>query len=162
MKKALVAIAFFVAGCAGEKPLYDWGDYSSTLLAKYKGNLSTSDYSERLRSNISRLEAKNAKVPPGLYAEYGFALLEAGNEKAALRQFAKERSSYPESVAFIDKIVGRLQAQKAQPAEPITPSTEQPPNVPENVPEGASVNPQAPEAVGREPTVHSSQAPLMF
>ncbi|TXG84638.1 MAG: DUF4810 domain-containing protein [Sphingomonadales bacterium] len=159
MKKVIMVLAFALAGCAGEKPLYEWGNYSSVLLAKYKGNISNQEYSDRLRANISKLESENKKVPPGLYSEYGFALLELGNERAALREFSKEKEHYPEAAAFIDRISGRLQAQKAKSTDSAAPDAAQPSPDVEQAP---AVAPEAAPAQDTQGAPTPAQTPSLF
>lgn len=128
-----------LSGCAA-KPLYDWGDYPKTLLKRSKGNLTSQEYAERLAATIKTLESTRKKVPPGLFAEYGFALLETGNVQGAVTQFGKEGSAYPESASFMKRVTERLASQPAasspesaqpvQPAQPAPPATEAPATTP--------------------------------
>ncbi|MCD8186086.1 MAG: DUF4810 domain-containing protein [Rikenellaceae bacterium] len=47
--------------------------------------------------------------PPGMYADYGFLLLETGETERALELLKKETEIYPESTPFIERIVKRLE-----------------------------------------------------
>lgn len=115
-----------LSGCAA-KPLYDWGDYPKTLLQRSKGNLTSQEYAERLANTIKTLESTKKKVPPGLFAEYGFALLETGNVQGAVTQFGKEGSAYPEALPFMKRIGDRLTSPPVPPApDPTQPATQAP------------------------------------
>lgn len=111
MRLQMVGLALLLGlgACAQPKTMYTWGGYSGNLLGYYKNSYSLEQYSQKLRASIEQAEAKG-KVPPGIYAEYGYALLETGDSQQALVYFAKESEAWPESAVFMSKIIGRLQA----------------------------------------------------
>lgn len=98
-------------GCGGgPRPLYEWGGYQRDLLNYAKNPGETRTFADRLQVDITKAEARN-KVPPGLYAEYGYALVTLGDVPAALAAFDKERTMWPESAPLMNKIMSRLSAQ---------------------------------------------------
>jgi hypothetical protein len=44
-------------------------------------------------------------VPPGIYAEYGFVMYEEGNNQQAVFYYQKEADKWPESRAFMTKLI---------------------------------------------------------
>jgi hypothetical protein len=86
--------------------MYEWGGYSGTLLTYYK-DADLPEYAKRLSEAIEKAEAKNI-VPPGLYAEYGYAMLELDRPQDAQLYFAKEKERWPESAYLMDKLIIRL------------------------------------------------------
>ena len=114
---SLIALPFsMLAGCSGApKTLYQWGNYQPALLAYAKNPGETEKFAERLAEIIRKAEAKNA-VPPGLYAEYGYALLSLDRTPEAVEYFAKEQSKWPESAKLMDGVIGRLTRAKVEPA----------------------------------------------
>ena len=48
------------------------------------------------------------KVPPGIYADYGFALMTNGDVEEGKKYLEKEVSLYPESKIFINRILNLL------------------------------------------------------
>ena len=64
-----------------------------------------------LQKLIAEAERGGGKVPPGCYAEYGYALLEEGQRDVAIENFAKERDSWPESRFFMEKMIRNTQRQ---------------------------------------------------
>lgn len=116
MRLQIVGLALLLGlgACAQPKTMYTWSGYSGHLLGYYKNSYSLEQYSQKLRESIEEAEAKG-KVPPGIYAEYGYALLEAGNSQQAMVYFTKESEAWPESAVFMGKIIGRLQAAPSQP-----------------------------------------------
>ena len=97
--------ALALSACA-QGPLYDWQGYNAELLDYYQSG-DKSEFAERMAKNISRAESKD-KVPPGLYAEYGFILLELEETNMAIEYFNKEKERWPESAYLMDKVVARL------------------------------------------------------
>jgi hypothetical protein len=99
---ALAAAA--AAGCA-PKTAYLWGDYDSALYDHYRYPQDTERYVERLGRIVQKAEVEKDKVPPGLYAEYGYALFEAGRLDEAITYYGKEREEWQESRVFMDKMI---------------------------------------------------------
>lgn len=100
---ALVLLFGVVQGCApGSK--YAWGKYDSTLYAHYKNPQDKEAHLERLKEIVQNAESKDC-VPPGLYAEYGYALYETGNVPQAIAYFEKEKAKWPESNVFMEKMI---------------------------------------------------------
>ncbi len=95
-------LAFLISGCA--KSRYVWDGYDDRLYSYYK----TPAESERLLEGIYEViregEAEN-RVPPGIYAEYGYLLYERGKFTDASVWFAKERDKWPESRFFMDRMI---------------------------------------------------------
>jgi hypothetical protein len=95
----------FLVGCATQKPLYYWGDYSKSLY-KYKKvpneeNLKT--HKVVLVNIIEESNKMNLKVPPGVCCEYGYLLLKEGKKEEAIYYFDLEEKNYPESKQFLER-----------------------------------------------------------
>ncbi len=97
MIRILLAIAglSILAGCANQS-LYHWGNYEQAYYAYEKNPGEIDAYIASLDEIIVAGEEKNS-VPPGLYAEYGYALMIAGRNEEAMANFVKEREKWPES-----------------------------------------------------------------
>ena len=99
------------AGCA-PRTAYLWGDYDSVLYAHYANPQDSERYLERLGQIVQKAEVEKDKVPPGLYAEYGYALFEAGRLDEAITYYKKEREQWEESQIFMDKMIRNTQRLK--------------------------------------------------
>lgn len=109
---ALTVALLTASGCAGNR-MYAWGNYDGTLYAHYKSPQDHEKHLERLNALVTEAEATGGgKVPPGLYAEYGFALYEAGRMDEALKYFGKEKEKWPESTVIMDKMTRNVQRQE--------------------------------------------------
>ena len=54
---------------------------------------------------IDKQKGKRGAVPPGIYADYGFILLQANRTEEGKAMLLKEISLYPESKVFIERIL---------------------------------------------------------
>jgi hypothetical protein len=111
-KMALVGLMTALAACASPapQPMYAWGSYSPALLSYYKKPGELAQFAEHLQVSLAVAEAAN-KVPPGLYAEVGYVMLEMGKRDEAITFFGKERDRWPESGALMTKLITRLGGQ---------------------------------------------------
>jgi len=119
MRKAVLmllvpAAALLAAGC-GPKQMYTWRGYDDSLYAHYKNPQDHAKHIERLQKIVTQTEADGLKMPPGVYAEYGYALLEESRFDESVTYFKKEKETWPESAVVMDKMirnVSRLQGTK--------------------------------------------------
>jgi hypothetical protein len=132
-------------GCAGPKRAYYWGDYDSTLYAHYRNPQESERYLERLGRIVQQAETEKDKVPPGLYAEYGYALFTAGRLDEAIVYYGMERSEWQESVVFMDKMIRNTKRLKENRQSP---------------PPGGNLPPPAGETPGTVPAAPAPPAPL--
>ena len=100
---ALVLVFGILQGC-GPSRKYAWGRYDATLYAHYKNPQDKEAYLEHLGEIVQNAEAKDS-VPPGLYAEYGYALYEFGKIPEAIAYFEKESAKWPESNVLMQKMI---------------------------------------------------------
>ena len=103
--------SFLLIGCAHDG-LYDWGDYENSLYQRYIEN--DADLAEAYsRQSLDRAISNN-RVPPGLYADYGFMLYQRGNKNAAIEFFEKEKALFPESSALMSTLINKVKQQTIQ------------------------------------------------
>jgi hypothetical protein len=101
---AVLLCASLLAGCAGTPTTpFDTGAYSRSLLrARQDPSPRNLDrHAAILIRTIDESKAKNNRVPPGIYAEYGYLLWQRGQKAEAEVQFHLETTTYPEAGAFI-------------------------------------------------------------
>lgn len=119
---ALVLLVAVVQGCAPSRK-YAWGKYDSTLYSHYKNPQDREAHLECLKEIVQNAEAGDS-VPPGLYAEYGYALYESGNLTEAIAYFEKEKAKWPESNVFMEKMIRNARRHQ----ENLTKSSSAPPS----------------------------------
>ena len=119
MKKSLLLVAA-VIGCSlfascgtTQQPLYSWYDSEDV---SYEYNKTHSDEMRAsLLKEYQKMEAHQqgtrGTVPPGFYAEYGYALVAAGQREEGLAKLRKELELYPESKVFVERIIKQIEQQ---------------------------------------------------
>ena len=111
-KKLLFGLFCIVlASCATQKPLYTWYNYGQTTYDYLKKNDEESlnklitEYQK-----IIKLQKGTRKVPPpGVYADYGFLLLQANRTEEGKQMLEMEMTNYPESKIFIERILKMME-----------------------------------------------------
>lgn len=112
MKAVRLCVLFllfsFAYGCVtSQKPMYYWGNYSSSLygLKKNPGEETMNLHIKALDDIILKSKEMDLKVPPGIYAEYGMYLLQADKKAEAKEMFLAEKHIYPESSLLMDRMI---------------------------------------------------------
>lgn len=96
-----------LSGCA-HPSLYTWNSYDETLYKYYKDPVEHERFITVLKETLDNGEA-TGRVPPGIYAEYGFAMFEMGDTQTAIQYYRKEADKWPESRLFMDKLIAMAQ-----------------------------------------------------
>lgn len=109
----MLALAAGFAGCAKpcKKPYY-FGDYSERYYA-YKKNKSPESIDAMKRSIEATIAARDnnqsAYIPPGMYASLGYLYLQQGDALKASELFILEKTTYPESAHFMNRLLRQIE-----------------------------------------------------
>jgi len=100
-------IVLVLASCTTQKPLYSWDKYEITSYNYLKNSdkKSTQELIKTYQNIIEKQKGSRGVVPPGVYADYGFVLLQANKTEEGKAMLLKEIALYPESKIFIDRIL---------------------------------------------------------
>lgn len=114
MKKVLFisALVVVLASCTmGPKPLYTWKNYDDASYGYLKKNddKSTKALMDTYQKIIDKQKGSRNTVPPGIYADYGFLLLQSNRTAEGKNMLAKEIELYPESKPFVERILKTLE-----------------------------------------------------
>jgi hypothetical protein len=101
-----------LVGCASPS-IYHWGKFENGLHERYV-SLDHGQADAYLLETIGAAEQQNLRVPPGAYADYGFLLFKRGDTKGAIAYFEKEKLLFPESSAFMNKLIERIKQKEAE------------------------------------------------
>lgn len=103
----------FVGCVSAPKSLYSWGQYpqQTYLILSVPEKTSPQEQIAQLEKDIEKAKAKNAAVPPGLYAHLGLLNLNINNGPRAIQYFELERQTYPESTVLMDRLLNKMTAQ---------------------------------------------------
>jgi len=111
----VLALASLV-GCVQRQTMYHWGNYDAALYRHYQNPAEREAWIAALRTTILAAEERGARVGPGLYAEYGYVLLEEGSTKEAVAYFEKEKAGWPESAVLMEKMIRNAGQRPVRPA----------------------------------------------
>lgn len=106
----ILSLLFF-SSCA--QTHYAWNGYDQALYDHYASPGEREQYIETLKVIIQRAE-ESGKIPPGVYAEYGYTFYEVGNYQQAVQYFQKEADLWPESRHFMAKMIRNANTQGKQ------------------------------------------------
>jgi hypothetical protein len=117
MRRALLvaAMTFVLAGCA--QRLYHWGDYEDSLHVRVRDASPEGRQKafRMLENTIEDAQRTGRRVPPGVYADYGYLLYRSQRADEAVRFFRQEAELYPEARPLMDAVISRIDAGKRQP-----------------------------------------------
>jgi len=98
-------ICFFLAGCVGVgNSLYRWGRYQDTVYMYLNGGSLESQISI-MEKDLQKIVSGTVPAPPGFYAHLGMLHSETGNPLRAVECFTEEKTLFPESAAFMDRLL---------------------------------------------------------
>lgn len=103
----LIVISVIFGGCGTSKELYSWSKYqkASYNYLKKSDEKSTQLILDEYKKVINTQKGTRKAVPPGIYADYGFLLVQKGNLPEGIENLKKEIQYYPESKIFIERIL---------------------------------------------------------
>jgi hypothetical protein len=109
---AAFSAAFLLSACSNQpKPLYNYGDYSDSYYGAKKNvsEESALELQKAIEFSIENTaEGSSERVPPGMYANLGYMHLKSGKNAEAISYFEKEKSTYPESAHFMDRMIQKV------------------------------------------------------
>jgi hypothetical protein len=97
--------------CKTQKPLYSWYDYDVTSYNYQKNadEASIRSIIETYQKIIEKQKGSRQTVPPGIYADYGFLLIQTEQVEKGKTMLMREIELYPESKPFIEKILKMIE-----------------------------------------------------
>ena len=107
-----VLAGFALSACAPQQ-MYAWGNYDGGLYSYYENPEKIEELMKTLASTIVNAE-ESKRVPPGIYAEYGYILLIRNEDDEAISYFKKEKAAWPESIVLMDKMITLTQTKKGR------------------------------------------------
>jgi hypothetical protein len=112
MKKLIpILILVLAVGCKTRKTPFSWEGYSESLynVKENPGKQSVKQHRKVLRSIVKRSnQDKELQVPPGVYAELGYYLIQDNKIKKGKKFLRKEKKLYTESKIFVNRIMDRI------------------------------------------------------
>lgn len=120
MKQSLLISRLMLAGCfvtlagcanRGPAPMYMWESFPRQQydVLLHQG-FSPEEQIRVLEAHAEKARGADAALPPGFRAHLGMLHLNAGNPEQARQLWMAEKASFPESAAYIDRLLKRLEA----------------------------------------------------
>jgi hypothetical protein len=121
-----VALATLVAGCAQPpKTLYMWETFPRQQYDALLGSASSPDSQiQAMEAHAAKASGNGAALPPGFRAHLGMLYLGNGNAQQAERLWLAEKTAFPESAPYVDRLLKRLTVPAS--TEKTTPGKENP------------------------------------
>lgn len=130
---AAAGLALATSGCRPPS-MYYWGGYDQALYNHYRNPQDRVAYVESLRTIIAEADQRGLRAPPGISAEYGYALYEEGRPQEAVPWFQRERDQWPESRMLMEKMIRNAQQRAGTQAPATVPAAAPGPGAPEKTP----------------------------
>ena len=110
----VILLASLLISCQSPSSLYEWRGYDDALYnySQKRDEISKEKLIRVYEQIIANPGGTTQRVPPGVFADYGFLLLSSGNKTKGLEMLQKEIVLYPESKVFIDRIIKRAENEK--------------------------------------------------
>jgi hypothetical protein len=114
----ILCIAALASGCA-TPTRYAWGSYEDLVYASYArpGAIDPEAQAQLLDGERQALGATNHQLPPGWHAHVGYLYFRAGRLDLAEQELLAEKSAFPESARFVDRLLQNLAPPTAAPAQ---------------------------------------------
>lgn len=91
--------------------LYKWYDYENASY-KYLKNADDKSLENLIKTYEKIIYGSDGgylnQVPPGVYADYGFFLMQMGDYDRGYEMIEREMELYPQSVYFLDSFLGGI------------------------------------------------------
>lgn len=99
--------ALLLAGCQTARPLYYWGHYEPLSYQSYVApEKATAQLQiEKLKEDLEKAKAANLTPHPGLHAHLGYLYAQTGRMDLAQAEFVTEKTLFPESAVFMDRML---------------------------------------------------------
>lgn len=97
----LMVLMLASIGCASDTRTYYW--------ATSKGTFEPTE--AKLKRVIETSDASGRKIAPGILAEYGYFFFDRGDMGSAVRYFEREAKEWPESEAFMKRMIERARSE---------------------------------------------------
>lgn len=106
----LLTLLLWLVGCASQPTLYAWGQYEELIYLSYARPDKADPVMqvEQMEQDYQKARAENKSVPPGFHAYLGLLYFQLGKTEPARQAFLTEKTRFPESAVFMDRLLSRL------------------------------------------------------
>ncbi|WP_194755491.1 DUF4810 domain-containing protein [Aliidiomarina indica] len=97
-----------LAGCQTNQHMYQWGNYEETLFTYFHEPAVKDEMLEKYLDFLARSSRDSKRVAPGLFAEAGTFLFEAGDFEGAIRFYELEAKLWPQSRPLMETLIASI------------------------------------------------------
>lgn len=101
----VLSASLSLGACVQNQDMYNWGNYEKTMLEYYKDASHIDAFEAELLSLIDQTDMDGKRLPPGIYAEYGYLQMNKGTSETAIKFFTLEKQNWPESQLLMDTMI---------------------------------------------------------
>jgi hypothetical protein len=107
---SIIAVSLLTACVSPTPSLYQWGSYEQQVYAMYNdpGKVPIEQQIAKLEEDYQKARASSKSMPPGFHAHLGYLYFGTGKLDQARQSFATEKSLFPESAVYMDRILAKL------------------------------------------------------
>ena len=108
----LLALPLLMTGCRSPD-VYYWGRYENLVYGAYvKPDKFPPELQARtMEEDMHKSASANKPVPPGFHAHLGYLYYQIGKTDLSRQQFLAEKTQFPESSVFVDRMLANLPKQ---------------------------------------------------
>lgn len=119
VRLALAASLAVLGGCATKPvPLYMWESFPKQQYdVLMHAGASPEEQIHAMELHANKARSQNASLPPGFRAHLGMLHLNVGNAQRAKELFESEKSAFPESAPYMDRLLAKLSV-TVKPSQP--------------------------------------------
>jgi len=105
---------FFLVFSACVPQQYYWGSYENSLYTRHvnPGETGQAEALTSIEALITEADMVHGRIPPGVYADYGYLLFKQGRTDDALLALKKESELYQESKPLMDRMISRMESKR--------------------------------------------------
>ena len=117
---ATALLVTVLGGCVQPpKQLYMWEAFPKQQYdALLRENTNTTEQIASMEAHVEKARAAGASLPPGFRAHLGMVHLSAGNFEQARTLWQAEKAAFPESSAYIDRLLQKLELKPSKSGTP--------------------------------------------
>ena len=111
LKLLLASLAAPVLFTSCQSPdVYYWGHYEDLVYTSYaRPDKAPPEMQVQLmEEDLHKAISANKPVPPGFHAHLGYLYFQLGKLDLAQREFVTEKTQFPESAVFMDRLLANL------------------------------------------------------
>ena len=109
IRTGFILLLALLTGCASPT-IYWWGHYEDILYVMYSApdKMPPERQLELLEADYQKARSQNKPVPPGWHAYLGYLYYQVGKADQARQEFETEKTQFPESAVFMDRMLASL------------------------------------------------------